>query len=264
MNRLDNAARARVISCLVEGCSIRATVRVTGISKKAVMRLLVDIGQVCADYQDTAFRGLRCRRLQVDEMWTWIHCKQRQVTPEIAAKHPDAGDIWLWVGIDADTKLVPSFMLGPRTPPMAYEFTRDLASRVIGHTQLTTDGLYWYVDAVDNAFGIDVDYAMLTKHYGGKGPADASAAVRYTPSKITGTTTEVIKGDPNPRHISTSFVERQNWTVRTHMRRYTRLSNGFSRKLENHTAAVALNYFVCNFIRKFTGLCALRRQWRPA
>jgi hypothetical protein len=236
MNRLSADARARVISCLVEGCSIRATVRVTAVCKKAVMRLLVDVGEVCASYQDAAFRGLRCRRLQVDEMWTWIHCKQRQVTPEIAAKHPDAGDIWLWVGIDADTKLVPSFM-------------KDLASRVVGQTQLTTDGLHWYVDAVDNAFGIDVDYAMITKHYGKSGPADASAAVRYSPSKITSTTTEIIKGDPNPRHISTSYVERQNWTVRTNMRRYTRLSNGFSRKLENHTAAVALNYFVYNFIR---------------
>jgi IS1 family transposase len=249
MNRLSAAARSHVISCLVEGCTIRATVRVTGVCKKAVMRLLVDIGHVCTDYQDTAFQGLRCRRLQVDEMWTWIHCKQRQVTPEIAAKHPDAGDIWLWVAVDADTKLVPSFMLGPRTPPVAYEFMKDLASRVTGQTQLTTDGLYWYVDAVDNAFGIDVDYAMIVKHYGKSGAADASAAVRYSPSTITSVTKEIIKGDPNPRHISTSYVERQNWTVRTHIRRYTRLSNGFSRKLENHAAAVALHYFVYNFIR---------------
>jgi IS1 family transposase len=249
MNRLDADARARVITCLIEGCSIRSTVRMTGVSKKAVMRLLVDIGIICAEYQHAMFRGLNSRRIQVDEMWGFIECKQRHVTAEIAARNPHAGDIWLWVALDADTKLVLSHMVGPRTPPMAYEFMKDVAARMTGHVQLTTDGLFWYVDAVDHAFGIDVDYAMIEKRYAGGAASDRSAAARYSPTKLAGTTKEVIKGKPDARHISTSFVERQNWTVRTTMRRYTRLSNGFSRKLENHCAAVALNYFAYNFIK---------------
>lgn len=249
MNRLTSEARAHVISCLVEGCSVRATTRVTGVCKKAVLKLLVDVGIVCADYQDRVFRNLRCRRVQVDEMWGFNYCKERNVTKEILEKHPEAGDVWLWVGIDADTKLVPSFMVGPRTPPMAYEFMKDLASRIVGNTQLTTDGLHWYVDAVDHAFGIDVDYGMLQKHYAGGMAGERTAAVRYSPTKFKASTKQVIRGNPDERYISTSFVERQNWTVRTNMRRLTRLSNGFSRKVENHAAAIALNYFVYNFIR---------------
>jgi IS1 family transposase len=259
MNRLTPQTRSQVISCLVDGCSIRGTVRITGVSKKAVMRLLVDAGSVCADYQDKVLRNLAPRRIQADEIWSWITCKKANVTPEIKAKNPHAGDVWLWVALDADTKLVLSHMIGSRTPPTAYDFMLDVASRIKfddetrpyaerRRVQLTTDGLYWYVHAVDHAFGVDVDYAMQQKQYGGSA-ADKSAAARYSPAKITSVTTEVIKGNPNPRHISTSFVERQNWTVRTNMRRYTRLSNGFSRKLENHIAAVALNYFVYNFIR---------------
>jgi IS1 family transposase len=249
MNRLTAAARAQVISCLVEGCSIRSTVRVAGVSKKAVMRLLVDVGAVCAEYQDRVFRNLKSRRVQVDEIWSWIECKARNVTPKIQARNPYAGDVWLWVALDADTKLVLAHRVGDRTPPMAYDFMKDVASRLASRVQLSTDGLYWYVDAVDNAFGIDVDYAMIQKHYAGGLLGERTSAARYSPTKFKGSTKEVIKGDPDPRHISTSFVERQNWTVRTNMRRYTRLSNGFSRKLENHEAAVALNYFVYNFIR---------------
>lgn len=259
MNRLAAATRAQVISCLVDGCSIRATVRITGVCKKAVMRLLVDAGRVCAEYQDAAFMNLSARRIQVDECWSWIGCKRANVTPEIKAKNPHAGDVWLWVAIDADTKLVLSHLVGSRTPPTAYDFMADVAKRIKfedetrphaerRRVQVTTDGLYWYVDAVDHAFGADVDYAMQKKQFAGAS-VDKAASTRYSPGKITSISTEVIKGSPDPRHISTSFVERQNWTVRTNMRRYTRLSNGFSRKLENHTAAVALNYFVYNFIR---------------
>ena len=153
----------------------------------------------------------------------------------------------LWVALDADSKLVLAHMLGRRTPPMAYEFMKDVAARMAGPVQLTTDGLHWYADAVDNAFGIDVDYAMLQKHYGSGG--DSQGSGRYSPPRFTSATREVIKGDPDPRHISTSYIERQNWTVRTNMRRYTRLSNGFSRKIENHVAAVELKYFVYNFIK---------------
>jgi IS1 family transposase len=259
MNRLTASARAQVISCLVDGCSIRATTRITGVSKKAVMRLLVDAGTVCADYQDSVFRNLRPRRVQIDEVWSWIFCKKSNVTPEIAEKNPHAGDVWLWVCLDADTKLVLAHMIGSRTPPDAYEFMKDVASRIQfvdparpfaeeHRVQITTDGLYWYVHAIEHTFGANTDYATQQKQFGGV-PFDKSASARYSPAKITSCETEVIKGNPDPKHISTSFVERQNWTVRTNLRRYTRLSNGFSRKLENHIAAVALQYFVYNFIR---------------
>lgn len=248
MNRLTPEARTRVISCLVEGCSIRSTVRMTGIAKKTVMRLLVEIGEVCADYQDRVCRGLRSHRLQVDEMWGFNYCKQRNVTPKIAARVPGAGDIWLWTAIDAETKLVPSFMIGPRSYQTAYDFMNDLAARIVGSVQLTTDGGHWYLDAVENAFGATIDYAMLQKHYAG-GLGERTASARYSPTKFVSATTRIISGDPDERHISTSYIERQNWTVRTNMRRYTRLSNGFSRKIENHIAAVALNYFIYNFVR---------------
>ena len=245
MNRLDSAARTRVISCLLEGCSIRATVRMAGVAKKTVMRLLVEAGEVCAAYQDGVIRNLSTRRVQVDELWGFNYCKRKNVTPEIAAKVPQAGDVWLWVALDADSKLVLSWRLGYRGAATAYPFMQDVASRLRQRVQLTSDGHKVYLDAVEVAFGMDIDYAMLQKIYG----ADPEPERRYSPAKILSTQLEVIKGDPNPKHISTSYVERQNWTVRTTMRRYTRLSNGFSRKIENHAAAVALNYFAYNFIR---------------
>lgn len=245
MNRLDAAKRTNVISCLLEGCSIRATVRVTGISKKTVMRLLVELGEVCATYQDEVFRNLSSRRVQVDELWGFNYCKRKNVTPEIAAKVPGAGDILLWVALDADSKLVLSYRLGDRGAATAYDFMQDVAGRLRHRIQLTSDGHRVYLDAVESAFGMDIDYAMLQKIYG----EDPQNEKRYSPAKILSTQLEVIKGDPDPKHISTSYVERQNWTVRTNMRRYTRLSNGFSRKIENHAAAVALNYFAYNFIR---------------
>jgi IS1 family transposase len=259
MNRLSSESRAQIIKCLVDGCSIRATTRITGASKKAVMRLLVDAGNAASAYMDIAFRDLTVKRVQADEVWTWIECKKRNVTAEILSRNPHAGDVWLWVAMDADTKLVFSHVIGTRTPPNAYELMHDVASRIKfvdernpfaprRRVQLTTDGLYWYVGAVENAFGTDVDYAQQQKQFRG-GAIDKSAEARYSPGQIQSVETEVIKGSPDPRHISTSYVERQNWTVRTNLRRYTRLSNGFSRKLENHTAAVALQYFVYNFIR---------------
>lgn len=245
MNRLNAATRTSVISCLLEGCSIRATVRVTDVSKKAVMRLLVDAGTACAEYQDRVLRNLSTKRLQLDELWGFIGCKQRNVTPEIAAKNPHAGDIWLWTGIDADSKLIVSWRLGARDLATAYDFTHDLADRISQRVQITTDGLKVYLEAVESAFYEDVDYAVLQKIYGN----DMESERRYSPARIVSSSMEVIKGTPNPKHISTSYVERLNWSTRTSMRRYTRLSNGFSRKLENHEAAVALNYFAYNFIR---------------
>lgn len=245
MNRLNSETRAAVISCLIEGCSIRATVRMTGVAKKTVMRLLVEVGEVCADYQDRTFRNLRPRRWQLDEIWAWIYCKDKNRTPEIAAKHPEARDIWLWVAFDADTKLVPSWALGDRSMKTAKGFVADLASRVSDRVQLTTDGHKAYLEAVEGAFGNDVDYAMLQKVYG----FPTQPEVRYSPPECVACEMSVVTGNPDPDHISTSFVERQNWTIRINMRRYTRLSNGFSRKLENHAAAVALNYLAYNFIK---------------
>jgi IS1 family transposase len=245
MNRLTPAARASVLNCLIEGCSIRSTVRMTGVSKKAVSRLLVEAGAAAAEYQDRVFRNLQCRRLQVDEIWTFNYCKAKNVTPEIAAKVPNAGDLWLWVAFDADTKLVPCVRLGARGAEDANEFIHDLASRLSHRVQLTSDGHRAYLDAADAAFGGEIDYALLVKWYGGEQTNER----RYSPPECIGAIKKVVSGSPDKNHISTSFVERQNWTLRGTMRRYTRLSNGFSRKIENHMAAVAINYFAYNFIK---------------
>jgi IS1 family transposase len=217
----------------------------TGTAKKTVLRLLVEAGEACADYHDKHVRELGSRRIQVDEVWTFNYCKKRNVTPEIAAKHPDAGDVWLWVGIDADSKFVASWRIGQRDLGTAYDFMHDLADRLAHRVQLTSDGFRVYLEAVESAFNLNVDYAMLQKIYG----ADPQNEKRYSPAKILSSTTEVIQGNPDPKHISTSYVERLNWSLRTSVRRYTRLSNGFSRKLRNHEAAVSLNYFAYNFVR---------------
>ena len=245
MNRLDSQTRAQVINCLIEGCSIRATVRMTGVAKKTVMRVLVEVGEVCADYQDRVFRNLRSKRLQLDEMWAWIYCKEKNRTEEIARKNPDAGDVWLWVCVDADSKLVPSWRLGQRDLATAKDFVEDIAKRVKGRVQVTTDQLRTYLTVVEDAFGGQADFAQLHKIYRASGDPDT----RYSPAKCIGCEMKEVSGRPDPKHVSTSFVERQNWSVRTSMRRYTRLSNGFSRKLENHAAATALNYFAYNFIK---------------
>jgi IS1 family transposase len=245
MNRLDSHTRAQVISCLIEGCSIRSAVRMTGVAKKTVMRLLVEVGDVCAEYQDHVFRNLQSKRLQLDEMWSWIYCKDKNRTEEIARKNPDAGDVWLWVCVDADSKLVPSWRLGQRDLATAKDFVEDIAKRVKGRVQITTDQLRTYLNVVEDAFGGQADFAQLHKIYRASGDPDT----RYSPAKCIGCEMKEVSGRPDPKHVSTSFVERQNWSVRTSMRRYTRLSNGFSRKLENHAAATALNYFAYNFIK---------------
>jgi len=217
----------------------------TGVAKKTVMRLLVEVGAICAAYQDYAFRNLTTKRLQLDEMWAWIYCKEKNRTEEIAKAHPDAGDVWLWIAVDADTKLVPSWMLGQRDLGTATAFVSDLASRLRNRVQITTDGHRPYLQAVETAFGMEVDYSILQKIYG----TPQENETRYSPAICIGVEVRHVNGNPDPKHISTSFVERQNWTVRTKMRRYTRLSNGFSRKLQNHAAATALNYFAYNFIQ---------------
>jgi len=242
MNKLTTAKRAAVVAALVEGNSIRATSRMTNVCKPAILKLLADLGEACATYHDAHVRGLKSARIQVDEIWSFIGAKAKNVTEEKEAQ--SWGDCWTWNAIDADSKLIVSYLVGPRTPGMAFALMNDLASRLEGQCQLTTDGLYWYPHAVERAFGIGVDYAVLRKHYGG-----SEHAGKYSPARFIGSTKEVITGEPNPKHVSTSFAERQHLSMRMGMRRYTRLTNGFSKKLENHIAANALYFLHYNFAR---------------
>jgi IS1 family transposase len=246
MNRLSTAERAKVVSVLVEGNSLRGTARITDVARMTIEKLLRDLGTACAKHHDQTVRHLACKRVQCDEIWSFIGAKQKNVTAEQMAQ--EWGDVWTWTGIDADTKLMVSYMVGPRTPGMAYDFMQDLASRLDAPTQLTTDGLHWYIDAVEHAFGSAVDFAMLEKHYG-VGPVGASAATRYSPSRFTGAQRKTIQGRPDPKHVSTSYVERSNLTMRMHMRRFTRLTNGFSKKLEMHAHNVALHFAYYNFCK---------------
>jgi IS1 family transposase len=247
MNRLSTEQRTAVVRALVEGCSVRATVRLTGVSKNAISRLLIPLGDACSKYQDETVRGLRSKRVQCDEIWSFVGAKAKNTSDEKKAE--GWGDCWTWTALDADSKLIVSFLVGQRGPSNCYDFMKDVASRFKSKIQLTTDGLYWYVDAVDHAFGIDIDYGMIQKHYGGGVAGTATAAARYSPSTFKSATKEVIVGDPDPRHISTSYVERQNLTMRMSMRRFTRLTNGFSKKVENHAAMVSLYFMYYNFAR---------------
>jgi len=246
MNRLSTAERAMVVSVLVEGNSLRGTARITDVARMTIEKLLRDLGAACAIHHDQTVRNLSCKRVQCDEIWSFIGAKQKNVTEEQMAQ--GWGDAWTWTGIDADTKLMVSYKVGPRTGAMAYEFMQDLAARLNRHTQLTTDGLHWYIDAVEEAFGSDIDFAMLDKHYG-SAALGVSAATRYSPSRFTGAQRKTISGRPDPKHISTSYVERSNLTMRMHMRRFTRLTNGFSKKIEMHEHSVALHFAYYNFCK---------------
>jgi IS1 family transposase len=245
MNKLSNEDRAKVIACLVEGCSMRSTVRMTGAAKKTVSRLLVEIGMACADYQDKAMVNLPCRKLQVDEIWAFCYCKEKNAPEHLKGKR-GIGDVWTWVAICADTKLIPAWFTGDRSAGSAYHFMHNLAKRLKDRVQLTSDGHRAYLSAVESAFGCNIDYAQLIKLYG---QGQSEGEVRYSPAECIGTRRGVVSGNPNPRHISTSFAERQNLTMRMQMRRFTRLTNAFSKKFENHCHAIALYAMHYNFCR---------------
>ena len=243
MNKLPSAKRAQILTMMVEGVSIRAISRMTGASKNTIVKLLADAGQACAEYQDKNLRGLTCKRLQVDEIWSFVYAKDKNV-PE--AKKGEAGSVWTWTAIDADTKLIPSFFVGGRDAYAANVFMRDLSGRLANRVQLTSDGHKAYLDAVERAFGSEIDYAMLVKHYG---PAPEGPQRRYSPAECVGTTIGTVTGNPDKKHVSTSFAERANLSMRMGIRRFTRLTNAFSKKVENHFYALAIYFMHYNYVR---------------
>jgi IS1 family transposase len=245
MNKLDREARTRILHLLCEGQSIRATSRLTGASKNTIIKLLIDAGTAASEYQDRVFRNLKCKRVQIDEIWTFTYSKQARVA---GAKRKDLayGDTWTWVATCADTKLVPSWMVGRRDIEHAIPFLFDLKERLDGRFQLTSDGLQIYLGAVEEVFGDEIDYAMLVKVYG---HPSIGAQTRYSPPPVLSVRKVSIKGRPASEHVNTSYAERNNLNMRMHRWRFTRLTNGFSKKIENHAHMVALHFLYYNFVR---------------
>lgn len=244
MNKLSTTKRTQIVAALCEGNSVNSTARMIGVTKKTVLRLLAAVGTACVEYQDKAMRNLNCKRLQADEIWSYCYAKSKNVPKEKQGKF-GFGDVWIWTVIDAETKLIPCWFVGGRDAGAAYELMSNLEGRLTSRVQLTTDGHKAYLSAVDSVFGIGIDYAMLVKLYG----EDPSAEKRYSPAKCIGIEEHTITGHPDPEHISTSYVERQNLSMRMGMRRFTRLTNAFSKSLENHKHAVALYFMHYNFAR---------------
>ncbi|MGD0947792.1 MAG: helix-turn-helix domain-containing protein [Candidatus Binatia bacterium] len=247
MNKLTPPRRGQILGMMAEGVSIRAICRMTGVSKNTVAKLLKDAGTAFAEYQDKTFRNLKARRIQCDEIWSFVWMKEKTAKRKGSERPANVGDTWTWTAIDADTKLVPSWFVGERDAGAAYEFISDLESRLANRVQLTTDGHRAYLDAVESTFGYrGIDYAMLVKLYG---PDPQEDEKRYSPAKCIGCEQHKIFGNPDPDHISTSYVERQNLSMRMGMRRFTRLTNAFSKKLENHIYAISIYFMHYNFVR---------------
>ncbi len=244
MNKLTKAERVQVVSALCEGNSIRSVSRMTGIARNTIAKLVVDLGAACSKHQHEHLRNLTCKRLQTEEIWSFVYAKQKNVPFDRQGEF-GVGDVWTFTAIDADTKLVPSWLVGSRDVGTATEFMRDLASRLASRVQLTTDGLKAYLYAVEDAFGAHIDFAQLNKVYA----AEHIGSGRYSPPICTGAKKTLVSGNPQREHISTSYVERQNLTTRMSMRRFAPLTNGFSKKLENHVAAIALYFMHYNFVR---------------
>ena len=249
MNKLNLERRTQVVKALVEGNSINGIVRMAGVAKNTILKLLADLGAACLEYQDGAMRDLPLHRIQCDEIWEFCYAKEKNV-PAAKKGHFGYGDVWTFTAIDAETKLVPCWLVGQRDAGHAFEFIDDLRSRLANRVQLTTDGHGMYLEAVDGAFAGEVDYAMLVKIYG----SDPEAEKRYSPAQCIAAEKHPIQGNPDWAHISTSYVERQNLTMRMSMRRFTRLTNGFSKKVENHMHAVTLHFMFYNFARPHKSL----------
>ncbi|MGH9906051.1 MAG: IS1 family transposase [Pyrinomonadaceae bacterium] len=245
MNKLSTQKRVQIISALVEGNSVNATARIVGVSNNTVLKLLADIGNACAIYQDKVFRNLKCKRIECDEIWSFVHAKEGHLTEELRGVF-GYGDVYTWVAIDAETKLVPCWNVGRRDAESAMAFIKDLAERISNRFQLSTDGFKAYLTAVEETFGSEIDYAMIVKIYG---HTEDDANKRYSPAECIGCEKEVVAGNPDMNLVSTSYIERQNLTMRMNMRRFTRLTNGFSKKIENHMHAIALHYMHYNFCR---------------
>lgn len=243
MNRLSQEQQTRVVSALVEGNSIRSTSRMTGVARNTITSLLLDLAEACADYHDRSVRNVRVRRLQCDEIWQYVGAKRKNVTPE--QEQAGWGDTWTWTAIDADTKLCLTYYVGDRGKYSAYNFMRDAANRITGRPQITTDAHRPYLQAIEDAFGTEVDYAQLHKIFGAATPDES----HYSPATCIGCDMKTVMGNPDPKHVSTSYVERQNLSMRMGIRRFTRLTNAFSKKVENHAAAVALWFGYYNFCR---------------
>jgi len=247
MNVLTTKDRAQILTLLVEGTSINATSRITGVSKNTILKLLVHVGKACVAYQDRVMVNLTCKKVQCDEIWAFVGMKQKNV-PKEKRDIFGYGDVYTWTAIDAETKLMPCWNVGTRGAESAYEFIHDLAKRMAHRIQLTTDGHKAYVIAVEDAFGADIDFAQLVKMYGTLGQTKEEHR-RYSPTDCTGIRKERVTGDPDMKHVSTSHVERANLTMRMHMRRFTRLTNAFSKKLANHMHAVSLHFMYYNFCK---------------
>lgn len=244
MNKLSVARRAQVLSMLCEGSSMQSTSRVCDVAFNSIVKLLADAGRACEAFHDQTVRGVTSKRVQVDEIWSFVYAKAKNVKTAKAA--PDyAGDLWTWTALDADSKLIVSYLVGGRDAAFASAFMQDVASRLANRVQLTSDGHKPYLQAVEDAFGADIDYAMLIKHYG----EPVGALGRYSPGECIGTEQRRVEGRPDPKHVSTSYAERQNLTMRMQMRRFTRLTNAFSKKAENHYFMVCLYTVWYNFVK---------------